>query len=550
MRIEREANNSFTLAARPTVSPSRWLLRFNRENDPATEQLCIATALATTGMPVLLTFEEVASSPDPQAGEVTLSTGQWRLRVYEQTTTSLNYTNSTRSVYDVLVEVVGAEIPDPDPTDPCEGDGGDCPEECEVIEGMDASEIVACVPSDDRPALLCEVMDADEATPEVIVVCLDGASKTDAVKAIICDPCPECDPLEVLVNGEAYAEVDDPCGGTTPVSVKDADGNGVGSLDGVIWRIPSATVQLQDSAGNPIGSADSYLPGANTTKTAPDGTVQRQDSAGVNIGTPIAVRSNQTGLAVTCPDGTVTINNSVPTLLHSVAVKSNGSAVQAIADSTITKPDATTVGLPATVALDVRNYRSGIAYQFGRKDWGGQTTEYRTGDEKDIYDAGFFDYGRPVYPTHYAELGADFVTLAANNSFGNTLRFTDEAGNAAATTGDRYIIDHLTGLMWYRPGTLPTAATWNDAVDACEAASTGGYTDWRMPPLNTLLNLCQYKAGVAMNYGGFLITVNLWSGTTNPFNTTQARLFHSGIAEANSAKTNTIAYLYCRKHLL
>lgn len=325
MRIEREATNSFTLAARPTVSPSRWLLRFNRENDPATEQLCIATALATTGMPVLLTFEEVDSSPDPQAGEVTLSTGQWRLRVYEQTTTSLNYANSTRSVYDVLVEVVGAEIPDPDPTDPCEGDGGDCPEDCEVIEGMDASEIVACVPSADRPALLCEVMDTAEATPEAIVVCLDGANKTDAVRAIICNPCPECNPLELTVNGVAFEEVEDPCGATTNVRVLDADDNPVGSLDAPDWRIPSATVQLKDSAGDDIGSADSYLPGANTTKTAPDGSVQRQDSVGANIGTPIAVRSNQTGLAVTCPDGTVNVQNLNGTTLGSPTVKSNGS---------------------------------------------------------------------------------------------------------------------------------------------------------------------------------------------------------------------------------
>lgn len=324
MRIEREATNSFTLAARPTLSPSRWLLRFNREDDPATEQLCIATALATTGMPVLLTFEEVASSPDPQAGEVTLSTGQWRLRVYEQTTTSLNYASSDRSVYDVLVEVVGAEIPDPDPTDPCEG-GGDCPTDCEVIEGMDASEIVACVPSADRPALLCDVMDTDEATPEAIVVCLDGANKTDAVKAIICTPCHDCDPFELTVNGADFDTVDDPCGAAYNVRVEDVNNNLVGSKVGSNWVIPSATVQLKDSAGNNIGSADSYLPGSSSNKTAPDGSVQRQDSAGVNIGTAIAVRSNQTGLAVVCPDGTVNVQNLNGTTLGSPTVKSNGS---------------------------------------------------------------------------------------------------------------------------------------------------------------------------------------------------------------------------------
>jgi len=138
MRIERDASNSFTLAARPTLTPSRWLLRFNRENDPATEQLCIAEALATEGMPVLLTFTEVAASPDPQDAEVTLPPGQWRLRVYEQDTTSLNYSLSGRNVYDVLVEVVGAAAPDPDPTDPCAGSGEGCGETLTVRIYLDS----------------------------------------------------------------------------------------------------------------------------------------------------------------------------------------------------------------------------------------------------------------------------------------------------------------------------------------------------------------------------------------------------------------------------
>lgn len=547
MRIEREATNSFTLAARPTVSPSRWLLRFNRENDPATEQLCIATALATTGMPVLLTFEEVDSSPDPQAGEVTLSTGQWRLRVYEQTTTSLNYANSTRSVYDVLVEVVGAEIPDPDPTDPCEGDGGDCPEDCEVIEGMDASEIVACVPSADRPALLCEVMDTAEATPEAIVVCLDGANKTDAVKAIICNPCPECDPLDVVVNDEAYATVEDPCGGTTNVRVLDADDNPVGKLDAPDWRIPSATVQLKDSAGDDIGSADSYLPGANTTKTAPDGSVQRQDSVGANIGTPIAVRSNQTGLAVTCPDGTVTINNSVPTLLHTVAVKSNGSAVQAIADSTITKPDGTTVGLPATVALDVRDYRSGIAYQFGMILHYGNSTSYRTGDEGDMYANGFFDYTRPVYPTHYAEL-VNNTTLVSNNIHGNTNRFTDRDGNQ--TYSDDIVQDHFQGVEIYR--VLQSAANWNGAIDGAVALSLGGDSDWRLTPARILLTVMNGAAGAGANFLNFapfsISNTNYWTSTTQAFSTANAFRVASGTV-VTIAKTNTYAWLACRRFI-
>jgi len=199
----------------------------------------------------------------------------------------------------------------------------------------------------------------------------------------------------------------------------------------------------------------------------------------------------------------------------------------------------------------VRGYRSGIAYSFGRILWSGQTTEYRTGDEKDVYDAGFFDYTRPVYPTHYAELGADWLTMADNNIHGNTLRFTNTSGGAAATTGDRVIQDHLTGLEWYRPSSLPTAVNWNDAIDAALALSADGKTDWILPPLNCLMGLVRYESGVNLNYGGFLITTSLWSGTTNQFTTTQARTYGGGssISEANGLKTNTVSYICCRRFI-
>lgn len=54
------------------------------------------------------------------------------------------------------------------------------------------------------------------------------------------------------------------------------------------------TIQLVDSASDPIGSADVYPAGTITTKTAPDGSVQLKDSAGTNIGSAVAVKSNGT----------------------------------------------------------------------------------------------------------------------------------------------------------------------------------------------------------------------------------------------------------------
>lgn len=217
MRIERDNDNSFTLAARPTLTPSKWLLRFTRVDDATVEQLCIATAIANAGLPVLLTFTEVAASPDPLAAEVTLNPGQWQLKVYEQTsTTNLNYTLTGREVYDVLVQVEGAAAPDPEPTNPC---SGEC-DVCEVVNASDASEVVACVVANgDVPVYVCEILATDEATPDIIVECL--GDKTEGVEALLCGT---CDPLSIAVNGTAYTDVVDPCGGFIDIPIYDRDG--------------------------------------------------------------------------------------------------------------------------------------------------------------------------------------------------------------------------------------------------------------------------------------------------------------------------------------
>ncbi len=199
---------------------------------------------------------------------------------------------------------------------------------------------------------LCQLV--TEGTSAEVATCIASAGKRPGVLAEL---------IPTVDNADVLAQIIDPL---TP------------SQDAVVAVI----VQLRDSAANNIGVADTYAPGTTTTKTAPDGSVQRRDSAGTAIGSAIPVRSGQTDVGVTCPDGVVTIRNSVPTTLHTVSVRSNGSATQAIADSTITRPDGTTVGLPATVALDVRDYRSGIAYNFGRILHSGQVAApYRTGDE-------------------------------------------------------------------------------------------------------------------------------------------------------------------------
>lgn len=151
MRIERDAENSFTIAARPTLSPSNWLLRFvsiqRDQGQAGDEYLCIADAMANEGRPVLLTFTEVASSPDATDAEITLAPGQYQLYVYEQTsTTNLNYTLCERvgtiahgtyqGVFATLVEVVGDAAGEVEPTNPCAGSGSSLFDVQTIVNGV------------------------------------------------------------------------------------------------------------------------------------------------------------------------------------------------------------------------------------------------------------------------------------------------------------------------------------------------------------------------------------------------------------------------------
>lgn len=360
-----------------------------------------------------------------------------------------------------------------------------------------------------------------------------------------------CDPLTVTVGRATLTEVTDPCGKTVAMSVIDKNGTNVDNieLDGLDIRIldlpappcEDAAWTLRDSAANTLNTG-TIPSGGSANIDAPDGSVQRRDSAGNAIGSPIAVRSGQTGLAVTCPDGTVTIQNSVPTTLHAVSVRSNGTATQAIADSTITRPDGTTIGLPATTPLDVRDYRSGIVYALGRMLHSGQTTSYRSSDEGSMLADGFFDYTRPAYPLRYAQL-TNFSTLAENNMYGNTLRFTArDSGAAAPTSGDRWIRDHYIGVDYYVLGSL-LSGSWNTAIDSGVTLRTTLGEGGIYHVNDRILDLLTDNALASpLNYAPLNIVVgtNIWTSTTRPditanaFFLTSTGAFGNGVAKSTS----------------
>ncbi len=114
----------------------------------------------------------------------------------------------------------------------------------------------------------------------------------------------------------------------------------------------------------------------------------------------------------------------------------------------------------------------------------GQTTSYRTGDDGDI------EAGREV----------DFFTLAENNPFGNTNRFTDELGGQTYANNiviDWSTYDGSTVLGIYR--IYLDTATWDQLIDNCLALSVGTFTTgWRMWNVNECVNFI--NAETTFNY--------------------------------------------------
>jgi hypothetical protein len=181
-------------------------------------------------------------------------------------------------------------------------------------------------------------------------------------------PPEQCGPFTLNIGRGVFATVENPCNAELSLSVVDSNGANVDHEKGVITTdivipglpAPPATVQLRDSAGNNIGSADTYAPGANTTKTAPDGSVQLRDSAGNAIGSAVAVRSNQSGLDVTAPDGSVQLRDSAGNNIGSAApVRSNQSNVPVTApDGSVQLRDSAGNAIGSPVA--VRSNQSGL----------------------------------------------------------------------------------------------------------------------------------------------------------------------------------------------
>lgn len=122
-----------------------------------------------------------------------------------------------------------------------------------------------------------------------------------------------------------------------------------------------------------------------------------------------------------------------------------------------------------------------------------------TGDYADLYNSGYFDIYNPSGPIEMAKIGADNFTLASNNVFGNTSRYTSTDGTPSDTGTARFssygtgvsgvVIDHLFYIMWYNVPQGSSSTNWNNSqalVDSLNSSSFAGRTNWIVPTRDML----------------------------------------------------------------
>jgi hypothetical protein len=165
----------------------------------------------------------------------------------------------------------------------------------------------------------------------------------------------------------------------------------------------------------------------------------------------------------------------------------------------------------------------------------GQTTSYRTGDDGDL------ERGRNV----------SFTTLAENNVFGNTNRFTDELGGQTYTKNiviDWSTYNGSTVLGWRR---TRNSSNWLSAIDGALIVSIAPFTSgWRLPNVQELFSIQFFGGSGKLNYAPFTTAAgfDLWTSTTNPAQTNQIFNLSSGTNNLfiASSQLSVFSWIPCR----
>jgi len=418
---------------------------------------------------------------------------------------------------------------------------------------------------------------------------------------------PACAPAFVVnSNGQFFQEISSGSGfelPNTPVTIKDQNGNDLGNGNvpsvsgGEIIVDPAqeaVTYAIKDTLNNILYSGSVNAPG-NLDQTIADSTylVEYENGTPIESGSILAegFRLIQVPNPIVCAPATVENSNAT----YTATVVSGGTLV--LPDITVTDSDGSTYTQPSVgsvtctlspdTSLEVNGtpegtFTAGSTIEVNVTDGvnpvtpdavtvvgdvvtievpaatpapvgatlmkTGQTTVYRTGDDADTRSEG---------------RATDFFTLASNNPFGSTARFTDELGGSTYTNNiviDWSTYNGATVLGWDRrinlTGTYVSVA-WATAIDNAFAHSVGTFTNgWRLPNVIEQFSLFWHTnstGGVndGISYSPFNLTgnTNIWSSTSYPSSpTTGAQLLNWRTRHITfQNKVNLVAgYMACR----
>jgi hypothetical protein len=284
-----------------------------------------------------------------------------------------------------------------------------------------------------------------------------------------------------------------------------------------------ATYDLEDSLGGALSSG-SIPSGANDVIIAPDATVENSNTSYTD--------TVVSGGTLVLPDSDIEVNGVLEGAIPSVQT-----ADIQLTDGVASVTPTSVVVIGNTVTIEVPS--GGGAPVGATLMKTGATTSYRTGDDADRSSEG---------------RATDFFTLASNNPFGNTDRFTDELGGQTYTND--IVIDWSTydgsTVLGYRRTDNGVNINWNDAIDGALLVSIGTYTTgWRLPNFKELSVLINFGSANILDYSPFNLSTSLqnWTSTTANSSTNRAYRIQNAtsvVAHITKTTSSNLRYIPCR----
>lgn len=134
--------------------------------------------------------------------------------------------------------------------------------------------------------------------------------------------------------------------------------------------------------------------------------------------------------------------------------------------------------------------------------------------------------GYPVDKTFYV------LCVRGDTSYGQ---------NAFIDNGDATISDRATGLMWEQNDRQST--DFEDAVTSCETATTGGYSDWRLPDVKALQSIVDYDRAPDTTQSAAIDPVFNATPITNEAGETDWGFYWSSTTHASALGGQAAAYV-------